>query len=119
MITEKFTQSSTRRLLSFSLPIFLTNFLQVFYALTDMAVVGRFAGESGLAAISNGSIIAYLLGSVGTGLAVGGAVVIGHYKGAGDLRGQRESLSSLLVLSLLAAGLISPFCLVYAPEPRG
>ncbi|UQZ90437.1 MATE family efflux transporter [Deltaproteobacteria bacterium Smac51] len=109
--TEKY---AARRLLGFSVPIFFTNFLQIFYALTDMAVVGRFVGESGLAAIANGSIIAYLIGSVGTGLAVGGAVVIGHYKGAGDAAGQKESLAAVLILSALAAALISPIGLLYA-----
>ena len=111
--------SPARRLLGFSIPIFFTNFLQVFYALTDMAVVGRFTGEIGLAAIANGAIITYLIGSVGTGLAVGGAVVIGHYKGAANVDGQRESLISLLFLSSLAATIIAPFGLIYAREIFG
>ncbi len=109
-------RSAVRRLLSFSIPIFFTNFLQVFYALTDMAVVGRFVGGTGLAIIANGSIIAYLIGSIGTGLAVGGAVIIGHYNGAADTIGLKDSLSVLLILSVLAAVIISPFAVVYA-EP--
>ena len=114
MSSPNISESAVRRLLSFSVPIFFTNFLQIFYALTDMAVVGRFAGETGLAAIANGSIVVYIIGSVGTGLAVGGAVVVGHYKGAGNEPGQREGLASLLILSALAAGLISPLSLIHA-----
>lgn len=102
------------RLLAFSIPIFFTNFLQVFYALTDMAVVGRFVGDIGLAAIANGSIVAYLIGSIGTGLAVGGAVVIGHYKGAGNINGQIESLATVFILAALAALIVAPFSLIYA-----
>ena len=115
-INSNSRKSGARRLLGFSIPIFLANFLQVFYALTDMAVVGRYVGEAGLAAIANGSIVAYLIGSIGTGLAVGGAVVTGHYKGAGNKAGQKESLATLLVLALLAAAVISPLFLIFTEE---
>ncbi|MDL2259331.1 polysaccharide biosynthesis C-terminal domain-containing protein [Deltaproteobacteria bacterium OttesenSCG-928-K17] len=116
MFADLKTGSAVQRLLSFSIPIFFTNFLQVFYALTDMAVVGRFVGDIGLAAIANGSIVAYLVGSIGTGLAVGGAVVIGHYKGAGNIAAQNESLGTLLILAALAAALVSPSGLIYAED---
>ncbi len=109
-------KSPVRRLISFSIPIFLTNFLQVFYALTDLAAVGRFVGETGLAAVANGSAVAYLIGSIGLGLAVGGAVAAGHYNGAGNLKGREEAFSSLLALAALTALLITPFGLLFADE---
>lgn len=106
----------SRRLVYFSIPIFFSNFLQIFYALVDMAVVGHFVGSAGLASIANGSIFAYIACSIGTGLALGGAVLVGRYKGAGSESGQKESISSLMVLSLLAGAMVSPLCLFYA-EP--
>ncbi|MDO4572583.1 MAG: MATE family efflux transporter, partial [Clostridia bacterium] len=43
-----------RKLIRFSLPFVFANLLQSFYMIVDMAVIGRAAGSSALAAVSIG-----------------------------------------------------------------
>ena len=57
----------TRTLLRFAGPMFLANLLQSFYSLVDMAVVGRFVGSGGLAAVSSASMLVFLITSACTG----------------------------------------------------
>lgn len=47
-----------------------------------MLVVGRIVGETGLAAISNASMISFIINSVCIGITMGGTVLAAQYKGA-------------------------------------
>ncbi len=66
----------------FSLPFILSNFLQTFYGLADLFIVGRFNGAGDITAVSVGSQITHMLTVVIVGLAVGGAVSLSHAVGA-------------------------------------
>ena len=76
------------KLLRFALPLFGANLLQSLYSIADMVVVGRFVGKTGLAAISNASMIGFIINSICIGLTMGGTVLAAQYKGAGDGQGQ-------------------------------
>lgn len=94
-------------LMRFALPLLLGNLLQAAYAMTDMAVVGHFVGETGLAAIANASLFSFILNAAGVGITMGGTVLIAQYKGAGDRQGQRRVIRALLRTTTLAAGLVT------------
>lgn len=51
------TGSVSKKLIIFALSLLFANLLQAFYSIVDMLVVGRIVGETGLAAISNASMI--------------------------------------------------------------
>lgn len=51
--------SVPKKLIMFALPLLLANLLQTFYSVVDMLVVGNVVGETGLAAISNASMISF------------------------------------------------------------
>lgn len=53
--------SVPKKLIWFALPLFGANLLQSFYSIVDMLVVGRFVGKAGLAAISNASMISFII----------------------------------------------------------
>ena len=72
------------KLIVFALPLLAANLLQSFYGLVDMVVVGRIVGENGLAAISNASMISFIISSVCIGITMGGTVLAAQYKGAKD-----------------------------------
>lgn len=99
------------QLARFAAPFLLSNLLQSSYGLVDMAVVGRFVGERGLAAVASATTLCYLITSLCMGLTIGGTVVIAQRKGARDEEGQRQAAASLLAVSgasaliLTAAGL--------------
>ena len=104
------------KLLRFALPLFGANLLQSLYSIADMVVVGRFVGKTGLAAISNASMIGFIINSICIGLTMGGTVLAAQYKGAGDEQGQRETVGTLFSVSFIAAILVTAAgLLLYEP----
>lgn len=94
-------------LLRFAWPMFLANLLQSLYSLVDMVVVGRFVGSEGLAAVSNASMLVFLITSVCTGLAQGGTVLVAQYEGARQKKEQAEAISTLFALAALFAAVVT------------
>lgn len=97
------TGSIWRKMVNFSVPVFLINLLQSFYSITDMAVIGHYTGKAGLAAVSNASMLVFIITSISLGFGMGGTVLIAKYKGAKDLQGQRQSSAVLFVCSFFVA----------------
>ena len=59
------------QLIRFSLPLLAANLLQSFYNLVDMAVVGRFVGKDGLAAVSSAVLLCYIISALCSGVTMG------------------------------------------------
>lgn len=110
------TGNVSKKLIKFAVPLLLANLLQSFYSIMDMLVVGRFVGETGLAAISNASMISFIINSICIGVTMGGTVLVAQYKGADDEEGQRETVGTLFSLSFFASLLVTMSgLLVYRP----
>lgn len=108
--------SITKKLIKFSIPLFIANLLQSFYSLVDMLVVGRVVGKSGLAAVSNASMISFIITSICIGITMGGTVLIAQYKGANDEVGQKETMGTLFSISTIASVIVTlTGLLVYKP----
>lgn len=104
------------KLILFALPLLFANLLQSFYSVVDMLVVGRFTGETGLAAISNASMLSFIINSVCIGVTMGGTVLIAQYKGAKDEKGQVEIIHTLWLVTWIAAVIITLIGLsIYEP----
>ena len=93
----------TKGLVAFGMPVFFANLLQQFYGIVDMIAVGQFVGSAGLAAISNASMISFILTALCTGVAMGGTVLVAQYKGAGDAAALRESVGTLFSLTMICS----------------
>lgn len=113
------TGSVPRQLLMFSLPFLGANVLQSVYSVVDMIIVGQFVGPAGLSGVSVGSQIAALFTSLGTGLAMGGQVMLAQYKGAGDHEAQKESIGTILTFMVLLGLILTIPCLVFAKPLLG
>ena len=96
-----------RQMLRFAWPLFLANLLQSLYSIVDMVVVGQFVGSEGLAALSNASMIVFVITSLCMGITTGGAVLVAQYKGARDHRRRVHTIGTLFTLSALLALLIT------------
>jgi len=81
-----------RTLLTFSLPLFLSNLLQALYNLVDMVVVGQVVGAPGLSGISVGGDVLAMLTFIAIGFADAGQVIISMYIGSG----LKDKLSRLI-----------------------
>ena len=68
------TGSPTKKILLFTLPIFLGNLFQQIYSVSDTFVVGRFVGKEALAAVGACSAIMVFITSILIGLCMGSGV---------------------------------------------
>ena len=110
------TGSVSKKLIRFALPLLFANLLQSFYSIADMLAVGRFVGKTGLAAISNASMISFIINSICIGVTMGGTVLAAQYKGADDEQGQRETIGTLFSIAFIASLLVTILgLLVYKP----
>lgn len=71
-------------ILSFALPILISQLFQQLYNTVDSLIVGNFLGKQALAAVSSSAPLILLLVSFFEGSAMGAGVVIARYFGAGD-----------------------------------
>ena len=69
-------------LLKFSIPVICSNMLQLLFNAADVAVVGRFAGETSLAAVGSCTSLINLLINLFIGLSIGTNVIAARYFGA-------------------------------------
>ena len=110
------TGNVSKTLILFALPMLLANLLQSFYSIVDMLVIGRIVGETGLAAISNASMISFIINSICIGVTMGGTVLVAQFKGANDEQGQSETVGTLFTISLIASLIVTILgLLVYQP----
>ena len=93
--------SIPKSLFYLSLPIVITNLLQVGYNLADTFWLGRYSTDA-LAAISLGFPLVYLFISLGLGLTVAGSVLVAQYTGAEKTERAGYAASQTVMLTLLA-----------------
>lgn len=75
--------SITRVLLTFALPIFISNLFQQLYNVVDIAVIGHVLGDDALAAVgATSSLYSLVIGFV-NGMSNGFGVVLSRFFGAG------------------------------------
>ena len=100
-------------MISFALPILLSQIFQQLYNTADAFIVGKFLGTEALAAVTSSGTLVFLMISFFMGTAMGAGVVISRYFGAGDY-GQ----VSRGIHTVLAFGVASGLFLTAAPTAR-
>ncbi len=99
------TGSIWSKMLFFSIPLVLTNLLQVLFNMADIAVIGQFAGSLSLGAVGSTATLVTLFTGILIGMAGGINVLVARYFGAKDKKSTVETIHTALLVSL-AAGLI-------------
>ena len=107
MQENTFTQGNiVRGMLRFSVPYLITCFLQTFYGMADLFIVGQFNEAASITAVSVGSQLMHMLTVVIAGFAMGSTVLIARSVGAGDRKGIAGAVSTTFaVFGAVAAGL--------------
>lgn len=85
-------------IISFAIPVFLGNLLQLTYSLVDTRIVGTFLKEDALAAVGATSALSGLIIGFLMGLANGFAIVTAQKFGAGNREGVRRSFALSLMM---------------------
>ncbi|MBO7655733.1 MAG: MATE family efflux transporter [Kiritimatiellae bacterium] len=98
------------KILRFAFPLVLTGILQQLFNTADLAVVGRFAGENGRAAMAaiglNGPLIGIMLGTV-LGISLGTNIVVAHAVGRNDRATIRRALHTSIFFALIMGGVLT------------
>ncbi|MBR4872675.1 MAG: MATE family efflux transporter [Clostridia bacterium] len=95
-------------IISFALPLLLSQIFQQLYNTADSLIVGRFLGTEALAAVSSSGSVIFLLTSFFDGTAMGSGVIISRYFGAGDNERASRAIHTTLAFGV-AAGLFLTF----------
>lgn len=101
---------------AFSVPLMLTNVLQMMFSAADTVVVGRFAGQQALAAVGSTGSLCGLIISLFTGLSVGSNVLIARYLGSGDHEKIEKSVHTSMMMALIC-GVFLTFIGFFASKP--
>ena len=90
-----------RQILLFSLPLVMSNMLQILFHLADIAVVGRFAGTLALGAVGSSALLASMF--VGFFLGLGGGINVQTARayGSGDRHALQSGVHTSFLVSLL------------------
>ncbi len=104
------------KILAFSVPLMLSGILQLLFNAADMIVVGRFAGNTALAAVGANAALINLLTNLFIGFSIGANVLVAQFYGAGKERDMSETVHSAIVLSLLCGGILLVLGILAAPQ---
>ena len=91
-----------KQILLVSLPLALSNLLQVLFNMSDVAVVGRFAGSTALGAVGSTSILVTLFTGFLIGLSNGINVLVARFYGARHTADVQKTVHSAAIVSLIA-----------------
>ena len=97
------TGSVFKNIVSFSLPYFLSYFLQTLYGLADLFIIGQYEGVASTTAVSVGSQVMHMLTVMIVGLAMGTTVSIGRAVGAGDQKRMSACVGNTVTLFMLVS----------------
>jgi len=90
-----------KNLVFFAVPIFLGNLFQQLYNTVDSLIVGRFLGDTALAAVSSSGTLIFMMIGFFNGLAMGAGVLIARFYGARDYEGLRKILHTDVAFGLV------------------
>lgn len=102
-------------ILSFMLPVFLSQVFQQLYNTADAFIVGNFLGTEALAAVSSSGTLIFLLISFFEGVAMGAGVVISRCFGAKDHDGVSRAIHTDLAFGLVSGVLLTAVGMLFTP----
>ncbi len=103
-----------KKFFSYVIPSILAFALSGVYTIVDGFFVGRSLGDAGLAAITLGYPISALVGAIGTGLGLSGAIRFTILNAQGETQKRQECFSGTAVLMLIASGLLTAILFGFA-----
>ena len=108
--------SVLKNMLWFSLPYFLSYFLQTLYGMADLYIIGQFEGVAATTAVSVGSQLMHMVTVVIVGLAMGTTVCVGRAVGAQDKKRAATDIGNTVVLFAAVALALTAVLLVFVRQ---
>lgn len=95
------------RMLLFAFPLMLSGLLQLLFNAADIIVVGKFAGDTALAAVGSNGPMINLIVNLFIGLSIGGNVLCAKYIGARREQDVKETVHTAMTLAFLSGVLLT------------
>lgn len=108
------TGSLWKNIFMFSLPLMLTQVLEVLFNLSDVAVAGKFADYIALGAVGSTTILVTLYTGFLIGMGAGVNVRVAHKLGMEDEEGTRKMIHSSLMVCLITGLFMCFACMLLA-----
>ncbi len=102
-------------ILSFAVPVFLSQLLQQLYNTADSIIVGNFLGTDALAAVSSSGNLIFLITSFFIGATMGAGIVISKYFGAKDLDKVSKAVHTNIALGLASGVILTAVGVIFTP----
>ncbi len=110
------TGKISKTVMVFALPYLLSCFLQTFYGMVDLFVVGLYDTSATTTAVSIGSQVTHMLTVIIVGFAMGTTVKIGREVGQKDDEAVRKTIGSTVVLFGVLAVILTAGLLLFCSE---
>lgn len=105
-----------KQILLLSLPLMFSNLLQVLFNISDIAVVGKFAGAYALGSVGSTSILLTLFLAVPLGMGGGINVLTALAIGSRSQKDVSETIHTAAIISLIAGILLLAFGMFFARD---
>lgn len=90
------------KLLQFAVPLMCSSILQLLFNAADIVVVGRFAGDTSLAAVGSNSALINLLVNLFIGLSVGANILAARHYGSNAEKELHQTVHTAILMSLIS-----------------
>ena len=90
-------------IMMFYFPLVLSSLLQLLFNAADIIVVGKYAGDTSLAAVSSTSSLINLLVGLFIGISTGTNVLLAKYIGARDIKKIHDVVHTSIMFALIAS----------------
>lgn len=108
------TGSLGKKIMVFSIPLMFSNILQIVFTISDVAVVGKFAGPIALGAVGSTSILITLTTGLLLGLSGGISALTALSIGAKDHQGVKQTVHTAALLTAIAGTVIMVLGILFA-----
>ncbi len=102
------------KVLLFALPLMFSGILQLLYNAADIVVVGRYCGNTSLAAVGSTGSLVNLIINVFVGLSIGAGVTVANRIGAADRVGVHDAVHTAVAVSLISGAVCACIGIVFS-----
>ena len=108
-----------KSMLLFAMPLLMGNVFQQFYNAFDSWVVGKFIGDTALAAVSSSGSLIFMMTGFFNGVAMGAGVIIARFFGARDYEAMNRAIHTDVAFGLASGLLLTVMGIAYTPAILG
>ena len=105
--------SALKNIITFSLPFLLANFLQTFYGMADLFIVGQYNGAASLSGVSIGSQVMHMITVMLVGIAMGSTVMIGRYVGERKEEEKKMTVGNTIMIFMILSLIVTLILLFF------